>query len=189
MIKPIALATVANRTQNLKTTAMKLPIIVKMDKRYFRNMALLYPVVLWLGGRKAYMAVTGGTDWISMNVWLLLTLILFVFFIRTVRKWLDPKPGLIIAKEGLTDNASIVKAGLLAWKDVKAARYTDYAGAKQLMIDITNPEAYTKHLKYLNGKVADQMITDEGTPIIINDKFIRYDCSELVTLINKYARG
>lgn len=168
---------------------MKLPVTVKMDKRYFRNMALLYPVILWLGGRKAYAAATAGTDWISMNFWLLVTLVFFVFFVRTMRKWLDPKPGLIIAKNGLTDNASIVKAGLLAWTDVKSARYDDYAGAKQLMIDIRNPESYTKHLKYLNGKIADQMITDEGTPIIINDKFIRYDCNELVQIINKYARG
>lgn len=168
---------------------MKLPLAIPKDKRYFRNMSLLYPVVIWLGGSRAWKAASAGTDWIVMNVWLVVTLLFLVFFIRTLRKWLDPKPAFLLEKDGLTDNVSIVKAGKIAWEDISGAKYEEYAGAKQVIIDVHSPERYTKYLKYLNGKIADQMITDEGTPIMASDKFIRYDCSKLVDEINKRAKG
>lgn len=164
-------------------------IIVSKDKSYYRNMAILLPFLLYLGGSRAYQALqANGIDWLSMNLWLLISLITLVVLIRVLRRWLDREPGLVIKKEGIVDNVSLVQAGLIPWSSITSAEVKTYAGASQFMIHIDQGDRYLKGLSYVNGKMAQQMITDEGTPIIINTKFIKYNGEQLAKVINERLR-
>lgn len=99
---------------------------------------------------------------------------------------IDKTPAFTLTKDGIKDHISIVKAGLIPWEEVIGGEVKDYAGAKQFILLVKNPERHLSSLSNFRKNLANQMIADEGTPIIVNIQFIKYQADKLVNEIQKY---
>lgn len=53
---------------------------------------------------------------------------------------LDPRPGMILSDEGITDNSSLVEAGFIPWREIENIKYVESNGQRFLTFFVTNPE-------------------------------------------------
>ena len=112
-----------------------------------------------------------------------------------IRKLFDKKVGLIIDKNGITDNSNASSIGLIEWKDITEIKTEQVMSTKFLLIKVKNPEEYIEKAK--NGMKARLMKTNKkmyGTPLSITSNTLKYDFNKLEKLIqtefekNKNAR-
>lgn len=167
---------------------MKNELSIPMDKNYYKKMSFLMPLIVLMGANRAWNSLQSGDSLLSMNLWLLMTLISLVIMVRVLLKTFDARPAFLLNKDGLVDNVSITKAGFISWDQILGSEVKDYAGAEQFILKVRDPEKYTEGLKYFNRQMANQMITDEGSPIIVNTRFLKYPSKKLVEVINRSAK-
>ena len=112
-----------------------------------------------------------------------------------IRKLFDKKVGLIIDKNGITDNSNASSIGLIEWKDILEIKTEQVMSTKFLLIEVNNPEKYIEKAK--NGMKARLMKANMrmyGTPLSITSNTLKYDFNKLEKLIqtelekNKNAR-
>ncbi len=112
-----------------------------------------------------------------------------------IRKLFDKKVGLIIDKNGITDNSNASSIGLIEWNDISEIKTEQVMSTKFLLIGVENPEKYIGKAK--SGIKARLMKTNMkmyGTPLSITSNTLKYDFNELEKLIqtefekNKNAR-
>ncbi len=98
----------------------------------------------------------------------------------------DKSPGLIISKEGITDNAGAVSSGFIPWGDVIAIKERIIGRQKLIDIVVKNPQFYKDRQKNsFKRKVIQVSINMYGPviPITVNGLKITY--AELKTLLEK----
>ena len=111
-----------------------------------------------------------------------------VFFgaigIYGIRKLFDKKAGLIIDKNGITDNSNATSIGLIEWNDILRIRTKEVMSTKFLLIDIENPEKYIKKAKNrIQAKLMKVNLNMYETPLSITSNTLKYDFGELEELI------
>lgn len=161
---------------------------IPQDKNYYTKMSFLMPFVVAMGTMRAYSNIRSGESLLSMNFWVIVSLISIVVFVRVLIRAFDKTPAFLLNKDGIVDNASLAKAGLIPWDQILSGEVKDYAGTSQFILKIKDPGKYINDLKYINKKMAAQMIQDEGSPIIVNTRFIKYSAEKLVEVVNRSAR-
>ena len=162
---------------------------IPQNKSYYRNLGFFLPIMEYLAVSRAWQYIRSGDSLWLMNFWIIVALVNTYFLVRVFLKLLDRTPAFTLTKEGIKDHISIVKAGLIPWEEVIGGEIKDYAGAKQFILLVKNPEKHLQSLSTLRKNLARQMITDEGTPIIVNVQFIKYQADKLVIEIQKYRKG
>ncbi|MCK0114656.1 STM3941 family protein [Gelidibacter sp. F63206] len=106
------------------------------------------------------------------------------FFI--FKKVFDKKFGLIIDKNGITDNSNATSIGLVKWTDIIGIRVLEVVNQKFVMIDVSNPEYYIDLKKNRFGKMAMKAnYTKYGSPISITANSLKADFKELKEIIEK----
>ena len=71
----------------------------------------------------------------------LAAVIFFGFVAVTIfRKFLDKNPGLILSKQGITDNSSGVSVGLIPWTDIQEVKITQEVNQRFIMLIVRNPQ-------------------------------------------------
>lgn len=101
-------------------------------------------------------------------------------------KLFDNKPGLILNEKGITDNASGVSAGFIAWNDITDISMLKVQSTRFLLIFTKDPK------KYLAGKnkfkVNMMRINAKmyGTPLSISATALQYKFDDLEKLVFKY---
>lgn len=106
-----------------------------------------------------------------------------------IRKLSDKKPGLIIDKNGITDNSNASSIGLIEWSDISEIKTSQVMSTKFIMIDVINPEKYIEKAK--NGMKAKLMRANMkmyGTPLSITSNTLNYNFEELEKLIETEFR-
>ena len=100
------------------------------------------------------------------------------------RKFSDKKPGLIINRQGITDNSSGVSAGLIPWTDIQEIKISQVMSQKFLMFIVSNPQDYldrvTNPLKRNAMKMNHKTY---GSPISISSNALRINFNELQNLL------
>jgi hypothetical protein len=94
--------------------------------------------------------------------------------------------GLVIDKNGITDNSSVASVGLIEWKDIKGIRKNNVMSTQFLLIDVYDSDKYIKKSK--NTFVSILLKTNlktYGTPISISDKALKCSFKELESIINE----
>lgn len=135
------------------------------------------PVInLWLFGDPRVIFMAG-----------LASVIFFGLISVTVfRKISDKKPGLIINRQGITDNSSGVSAGQILWTDIKEIIILEEVNQKILVIIVKNPDDYLKKvsnpLKWILMKMTHGSY---GSPISISSNALQTNLDDLYKLLMK----
>jgi hypothetical protein len=128
--------------------------------------------------------------WLYGNptVVLIIGIITMLFFglvaITMFRKFLDNKPGLIISREGVTDNSSGVSAGLIPWCDIQEITIAQVINQRFLMFIVNNPEAYLDRVKNpLKRNAMKINYKTYGSPISISSNALQTNFDNLHKLL------
>jgi hypothetical protein len=65
---------------------MKNELSIPMDKNYYKKMSFLMPLIVLMGANRAWNSLQNGDSLLSMNLWLLMTLISLVIMVRVLLK-------------------------------------------------------------------------------------------------------
>lgn len=96
------------------------------------------------------------------------------------RKFSDKKPGLIINKQGITDNSSGVSAGLIPWTDIQEITISQVMNQKFLMFIVRNPEFYLdKVTNPLKRNAMKMNYKTYGSPISISANALQTNFDDL----------
>jgi hypothetical protein len=100
------------------------------------------------------------------------------------RKLSDKKAGLIINKEGITDNSSGLSAGLIPWSDIQEIKMSQVINQKFLMLIIKNPDYYLEKVTNPIKRNAMKMnYKSYGSPISISANALQTDFNNLHKLL------
>jgi hypothetical protein len=100
------------------------------------------------------------------------------------RKFSDKKPGLIINKQGITDNSSGVSAGLIPWTDIQEITISQVMSQKFLMFTVKNPEFYLDQVTNPLKRNAMKMnYKTYGSPISISANSLQTNFDDLHKLL------
>ncbi|MFV0531429.1 MAG: STM3941 family protein [Flavobacteriales bacterium] len=128
----------------------------------------------WLFGNPTIIFVVG-----------LASIIFFGLIAITIfRKFSNKKAGLIINRQGITDNSSGVSAGLIPWEDIIDITVSQVMSQKFLMIIVKNPEEYLNRVTNSIKKNAMKMnYKTYGSPISISSNALQTDFDKLQKLL------
>lgn len=115
------------------------------------------------------------------------TLFFAITFIFYLKKIFKKKIALIIDKNGVTDNLSPYKIGLIKWNNIENIQIESFHSKKLIVIRVKNPNDYLKKvgnffLRYLMKK----NIEVYNAPITISSNLLEYKTEELYDLIVKH---
>lgn len=100
------------------------------------------------------------------------------------RKFSDKKPGLIINKQGITDNSSGVSAGLIPWTDIQEITISQVMNQKFLMFIVRNPEFYLdKVTNPLKRNAMKMNYKTYGSPISVSANALQTNFDDLHKLL------
>ena len=103
-----------------------------------------------------------------------------VFGFLGLKKLTDKKPGLIIDKTGITDNASGASAGHVPWSDITEIRTTQIFSQKFLTVIVRNPNDYIeRQTNALKRKNMQMSLSSNGSPINISANTLQCNFDEL----------
>jgi len=128
----------------------------------------------WLFGNPTLIFVAG-----------LASVLLFGLVAITIfRKFSDKKAGLIISKDGITDNSSGVSAGLIPWADIQEIKVSQVMNQKFLMFIVSNPQDYLDKVKNPLKRNAMKMnYKTYGSPISISSNALKTNFDDLQKLL------
>lgn len=102
------------------------------------------------------------------------------------KKLLDKKAGLIIDKNGITDNSNATSVGLIQWTDITGIREIQEYSQKFIILDVSNPDHYIDLKKNSIGKMATKANhATYGSPISITANSLKIDYKELKSLLEQ----
>jgi hypothetical protein len=103
-------------------------------------------------------------------------------------KIFDSKPGLIINKEGITDNSSGVSAGLIPWNEITGFSEFEIHSTKMLIIMVKEPEKYANRGSVFKRALNKANMNLVGSPISISSTALKMKYSDLhEILLNRHA--
>ena len=106
----------------------------------------------------------------------ILSILLFI-------KLFDKKPGLIIDKEGVTDNTNSSSVGLIRWSEITGITTKKIASTQFILLQVKNPEEYISKAGRLKKLSLRQNLNSYGTPITLTSVGLNCTFSELERLI------
>jgi hypothetical protein len=108
------------------------------------------------------------------------------------RKLLDKKPGLVLNEQGIYDNTSLFRFGLIPWSDISQIYerkvQASIASKQQLVtIGLIQPEKYiTRETNVLKRKTLQANARFYGSPVHISTNGLKTNHKELLNLMNSY---
>lgn len=160
-----------------------------------------------LSKQKMILTILGSIVFVGLGIWFLInppkisnpiignpTLIFIIglasilFFglvaVTMFRKFSDKKPGLIISRQGITDNSSGVSAGLIPWTDIQEIKVSQVMSQKFLMFIVSNPQDYLDKVKNPLKRNAMKMnYKTYGSPISISSNALQTNFDDLQKLL------
>ena len=89
--------------------------------------------------------------------------------------------GLIIDKQGITDNSSALSVGLIAWSDIENISVIEMYRQKLIMIEVNNPEEYiARQPNSMKRKMMEMNYKTYHTPISITSNILQIKFDELL---------
>jgi hypothetical protein len=106
-------------------------------------------------------------------------------FVTVVPKLLDPRPGLVIDKDGILDNSSALSAGMVPWAEITGFEVTTVKSQTFLTILLANPDRFVERggpigrfVKRMNRKLY-------GSPVQISARTLAIGFDQLVALVEQ----
>lgn len=102
-----------------------------------------------------------------------------------LKKLSDKSAGLTIDDNGITDNSNASSAGLIEWSDIIEIKKEQVMSNRFLLIYVDNPDKYLDRANGFKRKLMKGNMKMQGTPLSINSNTLRYDFSDLESLIKE----
>jgi len=103
-----------------------------------------------------------------------------------VRKLFDSSPGLVLNRQGLTDNSSGISVGFVPWSEVSRIEEFQIQKQKFISIFVANPGKYMDLGNVLQRKARRANLKMCGTPISISSKALKIRHNELQSVLEEY---
>lgn len=101
-----------------------------------------------------------------------------------LRKLFDKKAGLIISKEGITDNSSGMSAGLVLWSDIEEIETCSVSNQKFLIFIVKDPQRYIDNTTgTLKKKAMEMNYNNYGSPVSISANSLQMNFDNLYNLL------
>lgn len=98
----------------------------------------------------------------------------------------DKKYGLIIGKNGITDNSNAMSIGLVKWNDITGIKVLEVVNQKFIIINVSNSEYYIGLKKTGIGKMAMKANYKKyGSPISITANSLKLNFDGIKEIIEK----
>lgn len=107
---------------------------------------------------------------------------------------ISDKPALILNAAGITDNASMARAGLIPWPEIIGINLGQYNKQKIIIISVSNPEKYFSNDVFaLQGEKLKSSLNEEafktfGSPIVIGATSLKMEPNTLIEFCRQYHR-
>ena len=166
-------------------------ILIPRNNAFYWRLAFLLPIPIgfllyYLWANRIDKPSTG---WFLTAVIILFLILFVMLFLNSVLKLMDKSPALRLTRKGLEDNVSMARFGLIKWDNIIKSELKDYTGTKQLVIHLVDYGNKVNALSYFKRNMVKQMVTDLGTPIVLNTKMLSGRLKDLNGEINRRARG
>lgn len=120
-----------------------------------------------------------GLGWVSVIFFGLCSLV-------AVRNLFSPRPGLVLDREGLTDQSSGLAVGFVPWRDIAGLEPCVIQGQKMLVVLLKNPQAYVDKGGPLRRQLYRMNLGLVGSPFAISSNSLKLGFDELVVLCTRY---
>lgn len=101
------------------------------------------------------------------------------------KKLFDKKPGLIISEQGIYDNSSVFRFGLIPWSDMLQIYERTVQKQHFVTIGLVDPEKYiSKETNFIKKKLLQVNSKSYGSPIHISTNGLKTNHKDLLNLIN-----
>ena len=98
-------------------------------------------------------------------------------------KAFDKKPGLIVNKNGITDNSNFSSVGLIEWSEIIGIRTQQVMSTKFILIDVLNPEKFIQKSSKFKASLMKANLKMYGTPLSITSNSLKYNFDEMERLL------
>jgi hypothetical protein len=157
-------------------------------------------VVFYPSRPKQILMTVGAVVFVLLGVWLVTLGEVFVvvagvasilFFgmcgVLLARMLLDPRPALVLDRDGLHDRASALAAGLIRWPEISRAATFTYRGQRMLGIDVHDPAALLARVTPVKRYVMRTNVRLVGPLVSIPQNVLPVDvdrvCAEMRTFL------
>jgi len=107
--------------------------------------------------------------------------ILLLIIYNALRHIFSKKPALVVSEDGLIDNISQAKAGLIPWTNIHKTEIKKYMKRDHLLIYLIEP----KSVLHGNKRLAEIMLEEIGTPIAVSLELLKDDPTQLKKAIDR----
>lgn len=130
----------------------------------------------------------------GMNIVISIVIILFALFVtsvvmRSAKIVFSKEPGILINNDGVTDNVSLAKAGLIPWNEINKFEIHRTGNAPHLFIFVRNTSKYKEKHGSFKQRMLEQLEQDKGTPILLNLKLLKCEPDSLQNLLEEYLNN
>ena len=166
-------------------------------------------IIIPLSKKKMFLTLLGSIVFVGVGLWFLtsppetihwlygnsnfifgLGLISAIFFgiiaVSMIQKISEKKAGLVINKQGVTDNSSALSIGFIPWADVQQIKVLKVMSERFLLFILNNPQDYLKKVKNpirRNTMKINQKLY--GSPFSISSNLLQINFDELKELLQK----
>ena len=100
-----------------------------------------------------------------------------------IAKLFDTKPGLILGRDGITDNTSALRLGPIAWNDILDIRVSSVSRQRFLTLRVRDPEQYLRKTGPFRRLLLAKSAEMTGSPINISASALQITLPELENLV------
>jgi hypothetical protein len=162
-------------------------IVIARKNNTYKKTLIFTPISLFIVFRSLVNNLNSNRDlkWgivIFLGILSIVGLLIFINAIIRIRK---KTPALIINDNGIDDNISLSKTGLINWEDINSYKIKKSAGTLHLFIYIKDFSHIISRQSGFKKQMIKTFIKDEGTPIAINLDLIEISQDDLVAILNE----
>jgi hypothetical protein len=96
---------------------------------------------------------------------------------------IDPRPGLIVNLEGITDRSSLFAIGLINWADITQIGTEDDKYPVYVIVHVNNPSEYIQKQNIIVRYLASTNYKKYGSPVVIDAYQLKCDYAELCAFL------
>lgn len=172
---------------------MKLPISINRNKlTHFMLIALsLLALFSYLKDVPKYIS---GEFILSIPLAIVLglfSIFMIIFLVRSIKVVFDSSPALIINQDGIIDNVSYAKAGLITWNEIESVSVKKFNRREHLVLEVIDPQKFIETASGIKRSMLEQSMNKCASPISINSRELNIDITSLKvtieSLLNKSA--
>jgi len=163
---------------------------MKIEKRNFKVVSILMLIVIlfvWcvitVQNPEKYTFVLLPSKYLVLIlsiIGMMAMIYLFIFFIKLI---FNKKAFFEINEKGIYNGLGFTKEKQIEWNNIKKVDIINYKGIPRIRINLYNDHPFIENTDFITKFILKQTIKDLGTPIIIDNVYLKCSFDELSKII------